>query len=53
MQYVLAFVVLAFLVAIRTLAVTGRLTDRSCCAVAAPSRDLRMRAAFDNERLDV
>lgn len=53
MQFVLAFVVLAFIVAITTLAVTGRLKVRSCCAVADPSRDLRMRGAFDDERRDV
>lgn len=50
MQYVLAFVVLAFLVALTTLAVTSRLTVRSCCAVADPARDLRMRGAFDERR---
>lgn len=48
MQFVLAFVVLAFIVAITTLGLTGRLKVGSCCAVADPSRDLRMRGAFED-----
>jgi hypothetical protein len=30
-------------------ALTGRVTMQSCCSVADPRRDLRMRAAFDDE----
>ncbi len=49
MQYVLGSLVLTFLVTLTALAVTGRLVLRSCCTIADPSRDLRMRAAFDDE----
>jgi hypothetical protein len=30
-------------------AITGRLRLGSCCAVADPARDLRMRAAFEDD----
>lgn len=49
MQLVLGSLVLTLLVTITALAVTGRLVLRSCCTIADPSRDLRMRAAFDDE----
>lgn len=39
---VLSLVVLALAVG----ALTGRVRVRSCCAISAPERDLRMREAF-------
>ncbi len=49
MDYVLGSLAALFLVAALIGAVTGRLTVRSCCAVADPKRDARMRAAFEDE----
>ncbi|MFN0283352.1 MAG: hypothetical protein ACKVZ6_15435 [Kineosporiaceae bacterium] len=42
--------VVLFLVGLVVGAATGRIrAGRACCAVADPRRDLRMRAAFDDE----
>lgn len=49
MAYVLGIVAGAFLVVLVLAAVTGRLRLGSCCAVADPSKDLRMRAAFEGD----
>jgi hypothetical protein len=44
--YVVAGVVVLFLVVLVAAAATGRARVRSCCGVADPEKDLRMRAAF-------
>jgi hypothetical protein len=41
--------VLLFLVALVYGGLTGRVRMTSCCAVADPARDLRMRAAFEDD----
>ena len=48
MTWVLAALVALFLAALVTASVRGRVRLRSCCA-ADPSRDLRMRAAFEDD----
>jgi hypothetical protein len=48
--YVIAALVLAFLAGLVLAAVTGRAQVRSCCAIADPAKDLRMRAAFSDAR---
>ena len=50
MQYVIGAFVVVFLLALVAGAVTGRVRSRWCCAVSDPRRDLRMRAAFDDEQ---
>ena len=47
----LAVVVALFLVLLLAGAVTGRVKVRSCCAVADPRADARMRAAFEDPDL--
>jgi hypothetical protein len=49
MQYVFGVPVLLFLVALVYGGLTGRVRMTSCCAVADPARDLRMRAAFEDD----
>lgn len=49
MAYVLGIVAGVFLVVLVLAAVTGRLRLGSCCAVADPSKDLWMRAAFEGD----
>ena len=44
MQYVIGGIVAAFTLALAIGALTGRVKVRSCCAVADPTRDRRMRA---------
>ncbi len=45
--------VVLFLVGLVVGAATGRIrAGRACCAVADPRRDLRMRAAFDEDAGD-
>jgi hypothetical protein len=44
--YIVAGVVVLFLVVIVAAAATGRARVQSCCGVADPAKDLRMRAAF-------
>ena len=51
MQYVLAGLVVAFVMYVVVGAITGRIRVRSCCA-ADPARDLRMRAAEPRSRQD-
>ena len=48
-EYVIGGVVIAFLVVLVVGAVTGRVKSRSCCSVADPRQDLRMRGAFEGE----
>lgn len=48
-QYLIGGVVIAFLVLLVVGAVTGRVKSRSCCSVADPRQDLRMRGAFEGE----
>ena len=50
MIYILGGVVAVFVVLLLVAAVTGRLRVSACCAVADPAKDLRMRAAFDDDR---
>lgn len=40
---------LIFVAAMVVGAVTGRISLKSCCAVSDASRDLRMRAAFEDD----
>ena len=49
MVYVLGGVVAVFLALVVIGAVTGRVEVRSCCTVADPRRDARMRAAFEDD----
>lgn len=49
LQYLVGGVVIVFLVLLILGAVTGRVKSRSCCSVADPRQDLRMRGAFDDE----
>jgi hypothetical protein len=49
MQYVFGVPVLLFLVALVYGGLTGRVRMTSCCAVADPATDLRMRGAFEGE----
>lgn len=49
MIYVLGGAVAMFLFVLLFAAATGRLRLRSCCNVADPAKDLRMRAAFDDD----
>ena len=44
-----AAVVVIFVVVLVLAAATGRVRVQSCCAVADPEKDLRMRGAFANE----
>ncbi len=48
-EYVIGGVVIAFLVLLVIGAVTGRVKSRSCCSIADPRQDLRMRGAFEGE----
>lgn len=47
--YAVAAVLVAFVVALIVAAVTGRVRLGGCCSPADPRRDLRMRAAFEDE----
>lgn len=49
MQYVFGGAAIFFLVLFVVGAATGRVTWRSCCAIADPRQDLRMRGAFEDE----
>ena len=49
MVYVLGSLAALFLVLVVVGAVTGRVEGRSCCTVADPRRDARMRAAFEDD----
>ena len=51
MAFVFGVPVLLFLMAVVVGALTGRVKVSSCCAVADPRRDLRMRAAFADKTL--
>ena len=46
MEYVLAGLVVLFVLGLVVGAVSGRVNVRSCCSPADPSRDLRMRDAY-------
>ncbi len=48
-EYLIGGLVIAFLVVLVLGAVTGRVKSRSCCSIADPRQDLRMRAAFEGE----
>jgi hypothetical protein len=48
MEYVVGIPVLVFLLVLAYGGITGRVRLSSCCAVADPRRDLRMRAAFED-----
>ncbi len=48
-EYVIGGVIIAFLVFLVVGAVTGRVKSRSCCSIADPRQDLRMRGAFEGE----
>ena len=50
LEMVLATLIAVPLVALVVGALTGRVRLRSCCATSDPSRDLRMRAAFDSDQ---
>jgi hypothetical protein len=48
MAYVFGVPTLLFLVGLVYGGITGRIRLTSCCAVADPRQDLRMRAAFED-----
>ena len=48
MEYVVGIPVLVFLLVLAYGGITGRVRLSSCCAVADPRRDLRMRGAFED-----
>jgi hypothetical protein len=48
-QYVIGSVLVLFVLALVAGALTGRVKANSCCAVADPRRDLRMRDAFQDD----
>jgi hypothetical protein len=50
MTYVLASVLVLFLLVLAVGALAGRIRVTSCCAPTDPRHDLRMRAAFDDEQ---
>jgi len=49
MVYLLGMMAALFLVLVVVGALTGRIQVRSCCTVADPRRDARMRAAFEDD----
>ena len=49
MAYVAAAVVIALVLVLVIGAMTRRIQVTSCCSLADPARDLRMRAAFEND----
>ena len=51
MQFVIAGVVLAVPALLLLGAVTGRVRMSSCCGIADPRRDLRMREAFADDEV--
>jgi hypothetical protein len=50
MEIVIATVIAVPLVALVIGALSGRVRLTSCCATSDPSRDLRMRAAFESDQ---
>ena len=50
MEIVIATLITLPLVGLVVGALSGRVRLTSCCATSDPSRDLRMRAAFDSDR---
>lgn len=53
MAHLVAIPVALFLITVVVGGLTGRVRTSACCSDADPSRDLRMRAAFEApERLD-
>ncbi len=50
MEYVLGGLVALFFVTLLVAVVTGRVRMRSCCSIADPAKDLRMRAAYEDHR---
>ena len=48
MAYLFGIPTLVFVVVLVYGGITGRITMSSCCAVADPAKDLRMRAAFQD-----
>lgn len=49
MVYVVAAVILVLVGALVAAAIAGRVRLSSCCATSDPRRDLRMRAAYDED----
>lgn len=49
MVWILGVLTAVFLVLLILGAISGRVSITSCCAVGDASRDLRMRAAFEDE----
>ena len=49
LTYVVGGLVAVLVLVLLLGAITGRLRLGSCCAVADPARDLRMRAAFEDD----
>lgn len=50
MEYVLSGLVVAFLVALVIGALRGSVNVRSCCSIADPRRDARMRDAYSEDQ---
>ena len=53
MPYVIAALAVGFLALVVIGAVSGRVRMSACCAVADPSRDLRMRGAYDEPPAEI
>ena len=53
MAYVVGVMAAVFVIVLLWAVVTGRVRIGSCCAVADPAKDLRMRAAFDDDQHSV
>jgi len=49
MEYAAAAVVVALVLLLVIGALTRRIEVTACCSLADPARDLRMRAAFEND----
>jgi len=53
MQYVIGGLLTLFLLGLIMAVATGRLRLRSCCSTADPANDLRMRGAFEDDKVAV
>ncbi len=52
MQIVLAVIVIVGMSLLVVGSIRGKVRLKSCCSVADPRQDLRMRAAFDGDRAE-
>lgn len=52
MNYVLAALTAIAFALVLVGAITGRIKITNCCSIADPSKDLRMRAAYEDDQAD-